>query len=98
MIHYLAHKKVRLILILLVLVFLTFFIVCTLALKMVAKNVTTFDECVELSGILQESYPARCIYDGKTFVQELSNEELDNITSPLDEITGGNEPVSFVVE
>lgn len=98
MIHYLAHKKIRLILLSVVLIFLTVFIACSLALKMAKKNVTSFDECVAITGIVQESYPARCIYDGKTFVQEVDDEELENITSPLDEIIGGDEPASFATE
>lgn len=98
MIHYLAHKKIRLILLSVAMIFLTVFIACSLALKMAKKYVTSFEECVAVTGIVQESYPARCIYDGKTFVQEVSNEDLENISSPLDEIVGGDGPASYASE
>ena len=36
------------------------------------KNVpTNFDECAKMGYPVQESYPARCTYNGKTFTQTI---------------------------
>ncbi|MCB9798265.1 hypothetical protein H6758_00900 [Candidatus Nomurabacteria bacterium] len=64
------------------------------------SEVTTFTQCAQLSGVVAESYPRQCRYNGKTFVENIGNElekmdmiRLDHprpnqkISSPL-EVTG----------
>jgi eight-cysteine-cluster-containing protein len=57
-------------------------------LTLTRPKVTSFDECANTSGIILESYPAECIYEGKTYVQELTDEEKKNLVPPEDEYYG----------
>ena len=35
------------------------------------RTVTNFDECVKETGIVLESYPRQCSYNGKTYTEEV---------------------------
>jgi len=36
-------------------------------------SITTFDQCVEKTGIVMESYPRQCSVDGKTYVESIES-------------------------
>lgn len=68
--------------------------------KAESQLVSSFDECVKAGNSVMESYPEKCVSNGKTFVRDIGNElELRNqiritnprpnqiVTTPLD-ITG----------
>ncbi len=38
------------------------------------KSANSFAECVNLSGVVMESYPRRCNFNGQTFVENIGNE------------------------
>lgn len=36
-------------------------------------SITTFDQCVEKTGMVMESYPRQCNVDGKTYVETIKD-------------------------
>ncbi len=55
-------------------------------------TVTNFDECVAAGGPVMESYPEQCRYDGKTFVNEIDDNEVIPPAPPAKEekLIGGD--------
>ena len=47
-------------------------------------QVTNFEECVKVTGIVLESYPAQCEFNGKTFTEEI----IIDISDPEPPIPG----------
>lgn len=45
------------------------------------STVNNFEECVALTGVVMESYPRQCSYNGQTFTENIGNEvqKMDNI-------------------
>lgn len=39
------------------------------------EEITSFQECIDAGNPMLKSYPAKCIYNNQTFVQELSKEQ-----------------------
>lgn len=45
--------------------------------KVISPSVTNFDECVEANGgAITSIYPPQCTYDGKTFVDDVTNDNV----------------------
>lgn len=62
-----ASPYLRRILIVGVICILVVMVMVALARPQITRNITNFDECIEAGGARMESYPERCMIDGKTF-------------------------------
>jgi hypothetical protein len=49
------------------------------------KQVNNFTECVNLNGVVMESYPRQCAYNGKTFAEDVTLQKgsTENIVSEI---------------
>ncbi len=48
--------------------------------------VTDFESCAEKTGVIQESFPRQCVYDGITYTEEINNpDEFVDLSLPDDE-------------
>lgn len=48
-------------------------------LKSEVTYVTDFESCVKATGIVMESYPRQCVFQGETFVEEILPENYDSL-------------------
>ncbi len=60
--------------------------------------ITSYEECVAAGHPSTLSYPAQCTADGKTFTQELSDEEKENLVPPAETEPGPPNPENILRE
>lgn len=46
--------------------------------KSISSEVTNFEQCALKSGIVQESHPRKCIWNGDTFVETITEQKVEN--------------------
>jgi len=55
-------------------------------------KVTDFKSCVAKTGIVLESFPAQCNYNGKTYIQEITNASSSSVTAKTQTYTNPTFP------
>lgn len=50
-----------------------------LIVMITSKQVTTFQECAAVGGVIRETYPEQCVFRDRTFVNTHSTENIDYV-------------------